>query len=231
MDIIMMNLSIKIYKYLKLFPTFLHQKDKQDSMYAGSLLDIVMNHLDPIIERAKKGDREAVTKLVQLWYKRIYNYVYKYTGDHDMAMEVTQRTFISMHMNISGLKDTRKFKPWLYRVATNYCLDEERRSRKKWLVSVNDGHGATEVSKFDPDREMQKGEIAEMLLAALNEINADQRKVVIMKEYEGLKFREIAEALRISENTVKSRLYYGLNALRKVLEKRNINKETIHYEL
>ncbi|MGC4022107.1 MAG: sigma factor-like helix-turn-helix DNA-binding protein [Cyclobacteriaceae bacterium] len=52
-----------------------------------------------------------------------------------------------------------------------------------------------------------------------------------MKEYEGLKFREIAEALNISENTVKSRMYYGLDALKKIFEQRNITKESIGYEL
>ena len=59
----------------------------------------------------------------------------------------------------------------------------------------------------------------------------EQREIVIMKEYEGLKFREIAEVLNISENTVKSRMYYGLDGLKKILEKRNINKNTIGYEL
>ena len=63
------------------------------------------------------------------------------------------------------------------------------------------------------------------------ELSVEQREVVIMKEYEGLKFREIAEVLNISENTVKSRMYYGLDGLRKILEKKNINKETISYEL
>jgi RNA polymerase sigma-70 factor (ECF subfamily) len=59
----------------------------------------------------------------------------------------------------------------------------------------------------------------------------EQREVVIMKEYEGLKFREIAEVLNISENTVKSRMYYGLDGLRKILEKRNLDKDTLGYEL
>ena len=63
------------------------------------------------------------------------------------------------------------------------------------------------------------------------ELSEEQREVVIMKEYEGLKFREIAEALHISENTVKSRMYYGLEALKRILERKNINKETIGYEL
>jgi RNA polymerase sigma-70 factor (ECF subfamily) len=69
------------------------------------------------------------------------------------------------------------------------------------------------------------------LQQALFELSDEQREVVIMKEYEGLKFREIAEVLNISENTVKSRMYYGLDGLKKILERKNITKDTIGYEL
>jgi RNA polymerase sigma factor (sigma-70 family) len=78
---------------------------------------------------------------------------------------------------------------------------------------------------------LQQAELSDILQGALRELNEEQREVVIMKEYEGLKFREIAEVLNISENTVKSRMYYGLDGLRKILERKNINKETIGYEL
>jgi RNA polymerase sigma factor (sigma-70 family) len=70
-----------------------------------------------------------------------------------------------------------------------------------------------------------------LLQNCLMELSVEQREVVIMKEYEGLKFREIAETLNISENTVKSRMYYGLEGLKKILENRKITKETIGYEL
>jgi RNA polymerase sigma-70 factor (ECF subfamily) len=63
------------------------------------------------------------------------------------------------------------------------------------------------------------------------ELSDEQREIVVMKEYEGLKFREIAEVLNLSENTVKSRLYYGLDNLKTILAKRNITKETVSYEL
>jgi RNA polymerase sigma factor (sigma-70 family) len=63
------------------------------------------------------------------------------------------------------------------------------------------------------------------------ELNDEQRVVIIMKEYEGLKFREIADVLGLSENTVKSRMYYGLDRLKKILKRRSITKETIGYEL
>jgi RNA polymerase sigma-70 factor (ECF subfamily) len=83
----------------------------------------------------------------------------------------------------------------------------------------------------NPEKQLQQAELSDILQSALRELNEEQREVVIMKEYEGLKFREIAEVLNISENTVKSRMYYGLDGLRKILERKNINKETIGYEL
>ena len=200
-------------------------------MHAETLLDIAMNHMDPLIEKARKGNNEATNRLVQLWYKRIYNYVFKYFADHDTAMEVTQKTFIKLHTHIGQLKDPTRFKSWLYRIATNYCHDEQRSAGKRWVVSVSDGHGDMEKSEYDPDRQFQKGELTELLGSALSELSHDQREVVIMKEYEGLKFREIADVLKISENTVKSRLSYGLGSLKKILNKKNITKETVYYEI
>ena len=70
-----------------------------------------------------------------------------------------------------------------------------------------------------------------MLRDKIGQLSEKLREVVIMKEYEGMKFREIAETLNISENTVKSRMYYGLDSLKKILVKNNITQETIGYEL
>ncbi|MEO1052344.1 MAG: RNA polymerase sigma factor [Bacteroidota bacterium] len=189
---------------------------------------------------ASKGDRDALSKLVSLWYKRIYNFTFKYFSDHDLAMETCQRTFISVYKSIHKLESPERFKSWLYRIAINYCHEEERRSKKKLGIAFSrfskdeeqeDKVGNQEATGtfYDPEKQYQRNELSELLLEALGEVNEEQRAVLIMKEYEGLKFREIADVLGISENTAKSRLYYGLNALKKILEKRNINKETIHY--
>jgi RNA polymerase sigma-70 factor (ECF subfamily) len=91
-----------------------------------------------------------------------------------------------------------------------------------------------ETSTFrldNPESEYRQNELSDILQGALLELSDEQREVVIMKEYEGLKFREIAEALNISENTVKSRMYYGLDGLKKILERKNITKDTLGYEL
>lgn len=210
-------------------------------MHAETLLDIAMMHSDTLIVRAKTGDQSAQGKLVQLWYKRIYNFGYKFFLDHDMAMEVSQKTFISMCKNLQSLQDTARFKSWLYKIAVNYCREEARKRKGNrslsfdlvWNREAEDSpRWESSGQRFDnPERQLQQTELSDILQKALLEISEEQREVVIMKEYEGLKFREIAEVLNLSENTVKSRMYYGLDGLKKVLEKRNINKNTIGYEL
>ena len=210
-------------------------------MHAETLLDIAMMHSDTLIVKGQGGDQSAQGKLVQLWYKRIYNFGYKFFLDHDMAMEVCQRTFISMCRNLGTLQDASRFKPWLYKIAVNFCREEARkrkgnRSLPFDLVWNRDAEDSPQWESSrqrhdDPERQLQQVELSDILQRALLELNEEQREIVIMKEYEGLKFREIAEILNISENTVKSRMYYGLVGLKKILEKRNINRNTIDYEL
>jgi RNA polymerase sigma factor (sigma-70 family) len=210
-------------------------------MQAETLLDIAMMHSDTLIIKAKQGDQNAQGRLVQLWYKRIYNFSFKFFMDHDLAMEAAQKTFISMCRNLSGLQDTGRFKSWLYKIAVNYCREEARKMKSSrslsfdvvWSSEVEDSpKWESSGHRHDnPEKQMQQTELSDILQQALLELNEEQREVVIMKEYEGLKFREIAEILNISENTVKSRMYYGLDGLRKILVKKNISKESIGYEL
>jgi len=208
---------------------------------AGTLLDIAMMHSDNLIARAREGDKGAQGKLVQLWYKRIYNFGYKFFFDHDLAMEVSQKTFISMHRNLAALQDVARFKPWLYTIAVNYCREELRKRKGIRSVSLHDLRPGESEDSYrweesgarheNPEKQLRQSELSDLLQQCLMELSEEQREVVIMKEYEGLKFREIAEALNISENTVKSRMYYGLDGLKKILEKKRITKETIGYEI
>jgi len=208
---------------------------------AETLPNRVMMHSDALIARAREGDKNAQGKLVQVWYKRIYNFSYKFFFDHDLAMEVAQKTFISMHRNIDGLQETTRFKSWLYTIAVNYCREELRKRKATRSVSLHDLRpGESEESyrweasssrRENPEKQLRQSELSDLLQQCLMELSDEQREVVIMKEYEGLKFREIAEALNISENTVKSRMYYGLDGLKRILESKNITKETIGYEL
>jgi RNA polymerase sigma factor (sigma-70 family) len=208
---------------------------------AETLLEIAMMHSDTLITRARQGDQNAQGKLVQLWYKRIYNFSFKFFLDHDLAMEVSQKAFISMCRNLGSLQDIARFKPWLYKIAVNCCREEARKRKGNrslsfdvvWNREAEDSpRWESSAQRYDnPESQFHQGEMSDILQEALRELNQEQREVVIMKEFEGLKFREIAEVLNISENTVKSRMYYGLDGLRKILERKNITKDTLGYEL
>jgi len=199
-----------------------------------------MMHAEDLVTRAREGDGVAQGKLMQAWYKRIYNFGYKFFFDHDLAMEVAQKTFISMHRNIVNLQDDARFRPWLYTIAVNCCREELRRKKSLRAVSLHDLRpGDEEASQAwevagnqtdNPERTLRQSELADVLQKCLLQLSEEQREVVIMKEYEGLKFREIADALHISENTAKSRMYYGLEAMKRMLERKQITRETIGYE-
>ena len=197
---------------------------------------------DRLIEQAKKGDEVAFNQLVNLWYKRIYNYVLKYSANDDLTADITQKTFIAVYKNLKKLKDAGSFKPWVYRIATNYCHEEARKLARNKLVSMSPATSDEEENSapiggeakdrmFNPERSFQQVELEKILFGCLQQLPEDQRSVILMKEYEGFKFHEIADALNTSENTVKTRLYRGLKTLKQRLEQQNINKETIHYEL
>ncbi|MCK5699987.1 MAG: sigma-70 family RNA polymerase sigma factor [Cyclobacteriaceae bacterium] len=192
---------------------------------AEVLENIAIYHSKSLIEKSRKGDEHAYGKLVGLWFKRIYNFSLKYFADHDLAMEVTQQTFIVVYKKINRLKDVDNFKYWLYKIALNHCREEDRRQKRTKWYSIFISEDARQVeSKYGhPEIEYQKKENEELIAELLRTLPEEQKTVIIMKEFEGMKFREISETLNISENTAKSRLYYGFKALKKILEKSELN--------
>lgn len=201
-------------------------------MSTATLLDIAMNHSEQIIDRAKLGDKGAFNKLVSLWHKRIYNFSLKYFNDHDLATEATQRTFIKVFDHLGQLKEAEKFKSWIYVIALNQCREEDRKFGRMSKLFVSSDEVSETKHKQEhtssPETDYVQAEMSDIVTGAINELGEEQKTVLIMKEYEGLKFREIAEILNISENTVKSRLYYGLSHLKKILEKSRAFNESYH---
>lgn len=185
-----------------------------------------------LVKEFRKGNIDAFNNLVEAWQQRIHRFAYRYFSSHDEAMEITQKTFIRAYKKLHTLEDAEKFSSWIYRIANNLCLDEMKRAGRRRSTSMEalQGHPAVKRIAENPDRPLQQRELGSILQQALNQLPAEQRIVVIMKEYEGLKFREIAEILEEPENTVKSRMYYGLTSLRKIFDKWNIEMEALYYE-
>lgn len=185
-----------------------------------------------LVEKFRGGDIEAFNRLVERWQDRIHRFAYRYFSSHDEAREITQKTFIRAYKKLHTLEDVDKFSSWLYRIANNLCLDEVKRAgrRRSAPMKALGPDPIAESLASSPDRTIQHQQLEVLLQQALSRLPDEQRIVVIMKEYQGLKFREIAEILKEPENTVKSRMYYGLDALRKIFDDWNLKTEELYHD-
>ena len=160
-----------------------------------------------VIERVLKGDTEAFNGLVRQWEKPIYNFILRMIGDRDEAMDLSQDCFMKAYRELATLKDRARFSSWLYRIAHNTCLSRIRQNQGKTWVELDPDIGPPHVS---PENRMA-------VHKALQDLPGDQREVVVLKVFHGLKFEEIAAIQDAPVSTVKSRLYMGFEKLRSIL--------------
>ena len=191
-----------------------------------------------LIRRFRDGESHAFNGLAGRRHRRLYNFILRQVGDREEAHDLCQKVLVKAHRNLRRLRDPDKFATWIYQIAVNTCRDELRRRRRHPTISLESlEHGndprTDGTNRVPPriDTGIHQCELRDLLNRALQCIPQEQRIVVVMKEYEQLKFTEIAAILDLSVNTVKSRLYYGLNNLRKLLDQWNVNRETIDYEM
>jgi len=184
-----------------------------------------------LIKEVQNGNSVAFTRLVELWHTKIYRFAFRFFADTDDAQDITQKTFIKTYQNVGSLKNPEKFSSWIYRIANNLCLDELKRAGRRKSTSLEaymEQSAGLKADQANPEAELQNKELGEILQRALLTLPDEQRTVIILKEYEGLKFREISDILEEPENTVKSRLYYGLKSTRRVLTNWNIKHEYLN---
>lgn len=196
-----------------------------------------------LIDNILNGDRSRFNTLVWRWEKPLYNFILRYLGNKELARDVTQRVFIRVYKNLSKLREPAKFSSWIYQIASNLCKDEIKKMNHRDFISLdliqehndNDGYRLPEQLREAegalPDAKLNQKQVSSIVQKAIQQLPEEQRVVIIMKEYQGLKFKEIAEALNQPLNTVKSRMYYGLNGLRKIFEQWQITEEVLNYEM
>lgn len=193
-----------------------------------------------LIHRFRNGQVQAFNLLVWRWQKPVLNFLYRFLGNVQDAEDVNQRTFLKVYQKLSSLRQTDKFQIWLYQVAANEARDQLRRRSRGRFFSIGGAHGEgddppvpeiPDTSKESMEDRIHQSELRKIFEQAMQEIPAEQRLVIIMKIYQDLKFVEIADILQESLNTVKSRMYYGLKALREVLQRQNFSKEVLQYEM
>jgi RNA polymerase sigma-70 factor (ECF subfamily) len=174
-----------------------------------------------IIERTLGGEPEAFNLLVRRWERQIYGLSLRMLGRDEEAKDATQETFLSAYRNLPKFRGEAKFSSWIYRIALNIC-NTRLRSRSKATISIEEQRELSGFELADESIELgarlQQEQVARHVQRALGGLPPDMRQVIIMKEYEGLKFSEIADILGLPLSTVKTRMYTGLAELRKRLE-------------
>lgn len=178
-----------------------------------------------LVSRAKAGDREAFTALMELYQTRVYNLTLRMTGSPEDAADLSQETFLNAWKGLSAFQGNASFSTWLYRLANNACIDFLRREKRQKnlgnVVSLDDSE--VDFSNLIPDRApspqslLEGRELKESIRKGMMQLSAEHRQVLVLREIVGLSYTEIAQITAVSEGTVKSRIARARLALRDLL--------------
>jgi RNA polymerase sigma-70 factor (ECF subfamily) len=177
-----------------------------------------------IVERALTGDAEAFGELVRRWERRIFALTYGMLGREEDARDATQETFLAAFRSLRNFRGEAKVSSWLHRIAVNQCISRQRRAKVRSESALEDEQEANAGSfamplSYSPAHVDEGRQETAAVRRAINSLPVELRQVVLMKEFEELTFREIADALDLPLSTVKSRLYTALKQLQMRLQK------------
>lgn len=178
-----------------------------------------------LIQSVRKGDREALRILYDQNKQRIFALAYQYTKNCEDAEDILQETFIKAFRSLCrfNIQDGTHFSPWLYRIGINCSLDYLRRNKKRKDKNskIERGHLeniSPENDYSDPVERRQKNEIREKIDQILNKLSGQQRMVFVLKHYQQLTIKEIAEYMNITEGGVKKQLFRAVSSIRESLK-------------
>jgi RNA polymerase sigma-70 factor, ECF subfamily len=188
---------------------------------------------EELVTRATAGDLESFNQLVARWERPIYALAYRTLGREEDARDVAQEAFMRAYRGLRGFKGQAKFSSWLYRITLNLCRDWIRRERRAPVVSLPEGTDPTDLAdeRAAPTESVEdlvaRREMSDAVARAMAELPEEQRAAILLKEYHGLTFQEIADMLGCPLSTVKTRLYQGLSVLRRRLERQQAEETSL----
>lgn len=183
---------------------------------------------DLLLSYRETGRRDQFEELVSRYERELFAYLRRYTGDAEMAADVFQATFLQLHLKCAQFQPGKRLRPWLYTIATNQAIDAQRRNRRHRMVSLDTMTGSSDDSdvvklldlmssnELGPADQIGLQEDRDWVRGAVLDLPEHLRSVVTLVYYQGLKYREAAEALSIPVGTVKSRMHTALLKLNEV---------------
>ena len=184
---------------------------------------------EELVARSMDGDVDSFNQLVLRWERPIYALAYRVIGRDEDARDVAQETFLRAFRALPGFKGQAKFSSWLYRIALNLCRDWIRRKKRTPVVEMPEGIDMAELAAEQGPAEsiedlVARQEMSRIVAEGMKLLPEEQRTAIVLKEYHGLTFQEIADLQGCPLSTVKTRLYQGLAVLRRHLESQGMTK-------
>ena len=175
-----------------------------------------------LVRRAQRGDMGAFNDLVLRHQDKIFNAVFRFCGNHEDAADITQRAFINAYRKIAEFEGDSAFTTWMYRIAFNQSISFRRENTRHRGVSLHSGKDDEMIVEpaitTNPDERMESQDNQRKVQQALNQLDDDDRRIIVLKDIEDRSYDDIAEILDIPKGTVRSRLHRARLALKEKLK-------------
>ena len=176
------------------------------------------------IKEVLKGDQNAFAEIVELFQDKLFRVCFRMLGNRHEAEDIAQEAFVRAYINIHTFDTKRKFSTWIYRIATNLCIDRIRKKKPDYFLDaeVAGTEGLNMYSQIAsteelPEEEVLKMEMQDRVQYEISRLPDKYRAVIVLKYMEDLPLQEISDILEMPLGTVKTRIHRGREALRKQL--------------
>lgn len=169
------------------------------------------------LDAARKGDQEAFGELVRLYEKRVFALTSRMCRNPDDAAEAAQDAFLAAWQGLPKFRGDSAFATWLYRLASNACVDLLRRENRRQADSLDEAALDLPSPEPSPQESAERKELREQVEDGLRQLPPEYRAVLVLREIHQLRYDEIAQALSLDAGTVKSRISRGRKRLREIL--------------
>ncbi|MBL9043991.1 MAG: sigma-70 family RNA polymerase sigma factor [Myxococcales bacterium] len=181
-----------------------------------------------MVERCRQGDQRAFRTLVERYQRKVFSLAFGLLKDPDEARDISQEAFLKAHRHIGSFQGTASFYTWLYRITVNLCIDRKRKVGRGSEVELDERLSHRQVGSpadvlsaqklsFNPQRVAQSSELRHRILEALAQLSEQHRAVLVLREVEGLSYKEIADSMDCPEGTVMSRLFHARRQMQQLL--------------
>ena len=178
-----------------------------------------------LVAKCQKGDKQAFELLIKKYQRRIFHLIYRITQDPAVVESLAQDVFLKAYRSISSFRGSSRFYTWLYRIAVNTSLSyikkesvgENREKRVDYDLHASN-LAVDSMRVEDPEELLMRKEFFKHLVGSLRRLPEELRTAVVLREFSGLNYEEIAEVMEIPLGTVRSRIFRARSRLREMLE-------------